>query len=220
MSTHKMKNERNKPGTSLSGDLLSKLREDILREHLLPGEKLTEQRICDGYGVSRTPVREALKQLESEGLIETIPNRGAFVVGFSKQDMQDMFALRKIYELQAVRWAIARIEKDELEDLEEIFDFMEFYTQKQDCRRMMDINTSFHQLIYNASRNRMLQNVLSSYQLYIKYSKQTHSYATEDLNEILDEHRAIFQAFQDKDEDAGAAAMERHIDNSCRRAAL
>ena len=113
---------------SLSGDLFFKLRADILAERLRPGEKLTEQRLCDMYKVSRTPVREALKQLAAEGLLETIPNRGAFVSGLSRGDMDDIFTLREIYELQAVRWAIARITEEGLAELDEILDFMEFYT--------------------------------------------------------------------------------------------
>jgi DNA-binding GntR family transcriptional regulator len=202
----------------LSGDLFFKLQEAILTETLRPGEKLTEQRVCDTYGGSRTPVREALKQLETEGLIETIPHRGAFVVGFSKRDMEDMFALRKIYETQAVRWAVARAVKREREALEEIFEFMEFYTQRLDTRRMTDININFHQLIYNASKNRMLRQILSSYQIYIKYSRQTRPYQKEDLPALLSEHREIFEAFQAGDADAGARAMLRHIDNSMKRA--
>ncbi|MDR3294749.1 MAG: GntR family transcriptional regulator [Clostridiales Family XIII bacterium] len=202
----------------LSGDLFSRLRVDILTEKLRPGEKLTEQRLCNSYAVSRTPVREALKQLEAEGLVEMFPNRGAFVVGFSRRDMDDMFALRKAYELQAVRWAVERITEEQFAALEETFEFMEFYTQKNDTKKMMDINTGFHQLIYNASLNRMLQRVLSSYQIYIKYSRQTRPYKEKDLPAILDEHREIFLAFRQNDAEAAVRAMERHISQSRNRA--
>jgi len=156
----------------ISNNLFSKLQKDILQGKMRAGEKLTEQSICDKYKVSRTPVREALRQLEMEGLIETIPNRGAFVIGFSSQDMADMYELRKAYEVQAVKWAIERITDEEMEDLEETFEFMEFYTQKNDIDKMLNINTGFHQLIYTASHNRMLQHVLSSYQIYIKHSRK------------------------------------------------
>ncbi|MDR3242560.1 MAG: GntR family transcriptional regulator [Clostridiales Family XIII bacterium] len=205
-------------GLPLSGSLFLKLREDILKEDLKRGEKLTEQRICDEYRVSRTPVREALKQLETEGLIEVIPNRGAHVVGFSKQDMEDLFVLRKLYELQAVRWAVARITKEEMEKLEETFDFMEFYTRKNDRKKMRDINNRFHQIIYGASRNRTLQQALSSYQAYMKYSSQNAPYEEEHLQTVFDEHKKIYEAFLADDAGAGAEAMGRHIDNSFRRA--
>ena len=89
---------------ALSTDLYSNLRKDILKGNLHQGEKLTEQQICDQYRVSRTPVREAFKQLELEGFIENIPNRGAFVIGLSSQDIEDLYELRKSYEILAVKW--------------------------------------------------------------------------------------------------------------------
>ena len=79
---------------NLSNSLFHQLRTDILQGKLKPGEKLTEQRICQEYVVSRTPVREAFQKLENDGLIETIPNRGAFVVGVSDRDIADMYVLQ------------------------------------------------------------------------------------------------------------------------------
>jgi len=204
---------------ALSTDLFSNLRKDILQGKLHQGEKLTEQQICDEYNVSRTPVREAFRQLELEGFIETIPNRGAFVVGFSDQDIQDMYELRKSYEVLAVKWAIERITKDEYEKLEESFEFMEFYTQKKDVEKMLNINMNFHELIYKASHNRMLYHILSSYQLYIKQSKSPNrDVSSTYLDEILQEHRAIFEAFKSKDTKAGIDAVSRHLDHAKRRA--
>ncbi|HYE67862.1 MAG TPA: GntR family transcriptional regulator, partial [Anaerovoracaceae bacterium] len=165
------------------------------------------------------PVREAFRQLELEGFIETIPNRGAFVVGFSDQDIQDMYELRKSYEVLAVKWAIERITKDEYEKLEESFEFMEFYTQKKDVEKMLNINMNFHELIYKASHNRMLYHILSSYQLYIKQSKSPNrDVSSTYLDEILQEHRAIFEAFKSKDTKAGIDAVSRHLDHAKRRA--
>lgn len=205
---------------ALSTDLFTNLRKDILQGKLRQGEKLTEQQICDEYNVSRTPVREAFRQLELEGFIETIPNRGAFVVGFSSQDIQDMYELRKSYEVLAVKWAIERITKEELEKLEESFEFMEFYTQKKDYDKMLNINMNFHELIYKASHNRMLYHILSSYQLYIKQSKSSsrNGASSDYLDEILEEHRAIFNAFKDQNVDAGITAVTRHLDNAKNRA--
>lgn len=204
---------------ALSTDLFSNLRKDILQGKLHQGEKLTEQQICDEYNVSRTPVREAFRQLELEGFIETIPNRGAFVVGFSPMDIQDMYELRKSYEVLAVKWAIERITKEEYEKLEEAFEFMEFYTQKKDVEKMLNINMNFHELVYKASHNRMLYHILSSYQLYIKQSKTSNrDVSSTYLDEILLEHRAIFEAFKNKDTAAGIAAVSSHLDNAKLRA--
>lgn len=198
----------------LSTNLYSELQEDILTGKLKAGEKLTEQKICNEYKVSRTPVREALRQLEMDGLIENIPNRGAFVLGLSEQDVEDMYVLRKAYEVQAVRWAIERITEEELNELEETFEFMEFYTMKNDINKMLNINTAFHQIIYNATHNRMLKQLLSSYQVYLKHCNPSNYYAPDYLTNVLKEHKAIFDAFMAKDVEGGALAMSIHMDNS------
>ena len=201
----------------LSKDLLSALRCDILKGKYARGFKLTEQRLCSDYKVSRTPVREAIYKLEAEGLIETVPNKGAFVIGVSGQDIRDMFALRKLNEVQAVKWAIERITDDELDTLEETFEFMKFYTQKNDVEKMFNINMNFHQIIYIASHNTILRNILSSYQLYLKFTNQEFSGSDSRLAALLSEHQEIFNAFKTKDIDAGADAMSKHLDNSLKR---
>lgn len=193
------------------------LQKDILTGKLKPGEKLTEQNLCRLYGVSRTPVREALRQLEADGLVENILNRGAFVIGMTEQDYEDMFELRKVYEIQAVKWAIERITEEEMDKLEETFEFMEFYTLRNDIEKMLTINTGFHQVIYEASHNRMLLKMLSSYQSFLKYKGIESVYSDDYLTTVLEEHRAIFKAFKDKDVKAGALAMEVHINRAKER---
>ena len=204
---------------TLATDLSTRLKEDILTGKLKKNQKLTEAAICEEYRVSRTPVREALVALEAEGLIETIPNRGAFVLGLSEQDKKDIYILRGIYEVQATRWAIERITEEEMEALSENFDFMEFYTMKKDVEKMLNINVNFHRMIYRASHNRLLQNLLSSYQIYVKHINKPNPASPKDkyLNDVLDEHRAIFRAFVEKDPEAGAKAMEIHMKNSQER---
>ena len=162
-------------------------------------------------------MREALRQLEADGLVENILNRGAFVVGMSEQDYEDMFELRKAYEVQAVKWAIERITEEEMDRLEETFEFMEFYTLRNDIDKMLTINSGFHQVIYEASHNRMLKKLLSSYQNYLKYKGIESAYDDDYLTTVLEEHRAIFKAFKDKDVKAGTLAMEMHIDRARER---
>lgn len=214
MALYKFPPETTVGSQPLSSSLFSRLQTDILTGKIRSGEKLTEQRICEQYSVSRTPVREALRQLETDGLIESIPNRGAYVIGFSSQDIEDMYQLRKIYEIQAVRWAIERITDEELDQLEETFEFMEFYTMKGDKEKMLNINTHFHQLIYSASHNRMLQHLLASYQIYIKHIRTSSRSDKEYLKLVLEEHRAIFEAIKARDVRAAALAMEIHMDHS------
>ena len=117
MVLYKFSDDSERSNAPLSNSLLGKLQKDILTGKLRPGQKLTEQQLCKEYEVSRTPVREALRQLEMDGLVENILNRGAFVIGMSEQDYEDMFELRKAYEIQAVKWAIERITDEEMDTL-------------------------------------------------------------------------------------------------------
>ena len=217
MVTYKFSEDTEVTNAPMSSGLLAKLQKDILTGRFQPGDKLTEQALCREYGVSRTPIREALRQLEESGLVENRLNRGAFVVGMSQQDYEDMFELRKVYEAQAVRWAIERITDEEMEKLEETFEFMEFYTMRKDIDKMLVINAGFHQVIYEASHNRMLRKLLSSYKTFLKYKEAGAVYESNYLTTVLEEHRAIFKAFIDRDVQAGAEAMERHIENAKKR---
>jgi len=201
----------------ISTSLLAKLQRDILTGKLKPGQKLTEQDLCKEYEVSRTPIREALRQLEADGLVENILNRGSFVIGMSEQDYEDMFEMRKAYEIQAVEWAIERITDEEMDKLEETFEFMEFYTMRNDIDKMLVINAGFHQVIYEASHNRMLQKLLSSYQNFLKYKGSEAVYDKNYLTTVLAEHREIFRAIKEKDVKAGKLAMEIHINRAKER---
>jgi len=202
----------------LSTDLINKLRIEILTERMRSGDKLTEQAICEKFSVSRTPVREAFKNLESEGLVEMVPNRGAFVIGLTVDDIRDLYAIRMLNEMQAVRWAIERRTKEEMESIEESFDFMRFYTERNDAKRMRSINANFHKRIAAASHNRILADSLARIQDYTRYSSRVLPYLKTDLAVILKELKAVFAAFKSNDVEAGEIAMKKHIENSLKRA--
>lgn len=203
-----------KTNQPLSAGLYSELQKDILSGAIPDGSKLTEQAVCKRYGVSRTPVREAFRQLEADGLIENIPNRGAFVTGLTKRDISDLFDLRILFEVQAVEWAIKRMNSEEIDKLAESLEFMEFYTLKEDVEKVLSFNTQFHNIIYTATRNRMIQKTLSIYHTYLKYSAPHKTYTEESLRSILEEHKAIYDAFETRNAAAGRKAMEYHMEQS------
>lgn len=198
----------------LSAGLYTELQKDILSGDLPDKSKLTEQAVCKRYNVSRTPVREALRQLEADGLIENIPNRGAYVTGLSKRDISDLFDLRALFEVQAVEWAIKRMGSEDIDSLAEVMEFMEFYTLKEDAAKVLSFNSRFHSLIYEGTGNRKLQRSLEVYQTYLKYSAPHRSYTESDLKTILEEHRAIYEAFESRNAAAGRKAMEYHMEQS------
>ena len=206
--------QSDKSGQPLSAGLYTELQTDILSGAIPDGSKLTENAICQRYNVSRTPVREAFRQLEADGLIENIPNRGAFVTGLSRRDISDLFDLRALFEVQAVEWAIKRMTQEDIDELSETVDFMEFYTLKNDIDKLLSFNSQFHNIIYAGTKNRMIRKTLSIYQTYLKHSAPAKTYTGDYLKMILDEHKAIYAAFETRNLAAGRKAMEYHMEQS------
>ena len=203
---------------SLTDEIADVVRERILKGEYEIGEKIKENQIATELKVSRTPIREAFKLLENEGLIDYIPNRGCFAKGFTKQDVDDIYAVREALEELAVRWAVARITEPELLALEEQVDLMEFYTKKKDKKKVLELNTSFHEVIYASARSRFLAQVLRSYKEYIEKTRKSIFYEQSYLEGILSEHRAIFEAIKDRDEERVVEAISKHLEASHERA--
>ena len=203
---------------SLTDEIADVVRERILKGEYEIGEKIKENQIASELKVSRTPIREAFKLLENEGLIDYIPNRGCFAKGFTKQDVDDIYAVREALEELAVRWAVARITEPELTALEEQVDLMEFYTKKKDKKRVLELNTSFHEVIYASARSRFLAQGLRSYKEYIEKTRKSIFYEQSYLEGILSEHRAIFEAIKDRDEERAVEAISKHLEASQDRA--
>ncbi|MBP3897242.1 MAG: GntR family transcriptional regulator [Mogibacterium sp.] len=207
-------NSAEKNSQPLSAGLYQEIQKDILSGVFESGSKLTEAAVCKRYSVSRTPVREAFRQLEADGLIENIPNRGAFVTGLTKRDISDLFDLRSLFEIQAVEWAIKRMDDDDIDVLRETVEFMEFYTLKDDIEKVLSFNSQFHNTIYAGTKDRMIQRTLSTYQTYLKHSAPAKTFTGGYLRTILEEHKAIFAAFENRNVAAGRKAMEYHMEQS------
>ena len=112
---------------SLRGRVFHKLREDILSGRYEEHEELKEMAISEEMGVSRTPVREAFRQLELEGLIRIIPNKGAYVTGITEKDVKDIYMIRSLLEGLCARWATEHITKEQMEEMEENVYLAEFH---------------------------------------------------------------------------------------------
>ena len=203
-----------KSAQPISANLYSELQTAILSGEIPDGSKLTEQAVCKKYNVSRTPVREAFRQLEADGLIENIPNRGAYVTALSRRDISDLFDLRSLFEVQAIEWAIKRMTSEDIDALRETVEFMEFYTLRGDIEKVLMFNSQFHSILYAGTKDRMIQKTLSTYQTYLKHSAPAKTYTGDYLKIILDEHKAIFEAVESKNPAAGRKAMEYHMEQS------
>lgn len=202
---------------SLSEEIESILRERILKGRYAIGERLKENRIADELKVSRTPIREAFRQLEKEGLVKTIPNRGSFAFGLTRRDIQDIYTVRAVVEALAVEWAVAHMEEEDLQRLQDAFERMEFYTLKKDSERVLENNKVFHEIIYDASGSRFLAQILKSYQEYVEKTRKATVFCSENLPSILEEHRSILEAIRSKDKDSAVERITTHLNNSKQR---
>ncbi|MGM0378780.1 MAG: GntR family transcriptional regulator [Bacillota bacterium] len=199
---------------SLTTLIFDRVRDEIINGDYNPGDKLIENRLAKELGVSRTPVREALKQLELDGLVESIPNRGVIVKGISDQDIYDIYTVRISIETIAARWAVERMTEKDLEELEEIYDLMEFFTSKGNAKRIFELNTEFHEKIYSSTKSRFLENILRDFQLFIK-STRLESLKTEGrLDKALKEHKEILNALKDRDADRACKYIRQHIETA------
>lgn len=173
-----------------------------------------ETRLAEELGVSRTPIREAIRQLELEGLVVSIPNRGVFVQGISKQDIDDIYTIRHLIEGQAVRWAVERIEEEELKELEEIVELMEYYTRKKDFEQLAKLDTRFHDVIYDACKSKVLRHTLSSLHHYIQKARLHSLKVPHRALDTLHEHRAILDAIERHDPEDAETLMAQHISHA------
>ena len=136
---------------SLGGRVFKRLREDILKGRYKQQDELREATIGKELGVSRTPVREALRQLELEGLVTIVPNKGAYVTGISQKDIWDIYQMRQYLEGMCARWAAEHITEDQLEELEETILLSEFQMKKENGynkEQVTGLDGRFHTILY------------------------------------------------------------------------
>lgn len=186
----------------------------ILTEEFSEGDSLSEIKLSEKLGVSRTPVREALMQLELEGLVKNIPNKGAVVVGISKKDIKDIYEIRIRIEGLAARLCAEEIGCEELKAMEQIIELQEFYLLKNDTEQIWKLDSDFHKIIYDASRSRPLQFMLTNFHNYIKRARDRSVQAEGRAEKTVAEHRAILDAVKSRDADLAETRMARHIINA------
>ena len=196
---------------------------DILRERILSGEygigeKIKEAAVADELKVSRTPIREAFKNLQKEGLIEYIPNRGCFARGFTKRDIDDIYDIRKALEILTIKWAIEGISDKEIDELKKQCQMMRNYASKHENQKALKVNPVFHDVIYRAAGSRFMTRVLHSYKDYITDTREAIFYDDEYLAQVIEEHEAILKAIEKRDVEMATAAMADHLDRSKKRA--
>ena len=204
---------------SLRGRVFRRLREDILSGVYKENDELREAGIGEELGVSRTPVREDLRQLELEGLVTIIPNKGAYVTGISLKDVHDIYMIRSMLEGLCARWATRYITEEQIEELEEVILLSEFHLKRKSAKKkgaekaqqVSELDGKFHKVLYHASNSRILEHVLSDFHKYVKMARTMSVEEEHRAERSIGEHRAILEAIKARDEELAERLANEHI---------
>ncbi len=189
------------------------VRESIFSGRFAPGDRITEQEAVQLSGVSRTPVREALRRLQSQGLVEMEPNLGAVVANWSSEDAEEIFELRAMLECFATRLAGARITLEHLERMRELAmaQLDEVKRKRPDLDRIAELNNEFHQELYAAAGNRRLNRILISLIEPTLVIRTFQHYSDEALRRSARQHLEIVELLESADAEGAEAVMRSHV---------
>lgn len=189
------------------------LREAILKGELKPGERLMELQLAAKLGVSRTPIREAIRMLEQEGLAVTVPRKGAEVARMTEKDMEDVLVVRAALDGLAVELACDNITAEQLGQLQNAERRFGSCIKNGDLKKIAEADVEFHEVIYRATGNARLVTMLSNlreqmYRYRVEYLKDSDNYP-----ELLREHQAIVEGISKRDKKHVAEVMRSHVYN-------
>ncbi len=193
--------------------VFKKLRQEILLGKLLPGERLMEIHLAQRLGVSRTPIREAIRKLELEGLVTMIPRRGAEVAQISGKDLKDVLEVRTSLERLAVRLACERITDEQLSELHEACEHFAAVTRTKDMTAITQADVELHDVIFRSTGNRKLEQMISN------LSEQMYRYRFEYIKDasyhtlLIEEHERIYQSIASRDCERAEQEISDHITN-------
>jgi DNA-binding GntR family transcriptional regulator len=208
---------------ALRHDVAEALRDSISTGNLKPGQRILEQELAEELGVSRLPIREAIRQLEHEGLLVTIPHRGAFVATASEQDIREMFSLREALESLAARLVAHRASPGEVNQLQALVDQMREKSAQRDFARLFEIDTEFHTLLCTFSRHgRLLKHWNLVYGQWRALDSLMDEIPTLDalpdehpiirtLRDFAKMHQAVVDAIRAGDAARAEGAMRKHM---------
>lgn len=190
------------------------IRQAIIDGTLEPGQRLMETQLAEELGVSRTPVREAIRKLELANFVVMIPRRGAYVADISLKDISEVFEIRGALEALAAELAAERASEEEIEQLERLLVEIGKSIEKRDVEALVALDTEFHDLLYRASRNERLEQLLSQLREHIqRFRTETLSHPAR-MKVALEEHRQIVEALAARDGDLARQLAAEHIESA------
>lgn len=190
------------------------LRDAIVNQTLKPGERLMEKELADEMGVSRTPVREAIRKLELEGYVIMIPRKGAYVAGLSIKDINEVFEIRGALEALAAGLAAQRASEEEIEEMELSLALEASHFETSDLLKTIEVDTKFHDLIFKASKNSRLMGMVKDLREQVQRFRTTTLAVPGRMKFALDEHRKIIECIAARDIEAAQRAAGDHIESA------
>ncbi len=189
------------------------LRKEILTGELKPGERLMELHLANRLGVSRTPIREAIRKLELEGLVIMVPRKGAEVAQITEKSLKDTLEVRRALDALCVELACDRIGSEELTALSDACDAFEKATMTRNPQKIAQADVALHDIIVQATGNSRLVQLVNNlseqmYRYRFEYIKEESSH-----EQLMKEHRIIYESIRDKDKETAARTARLHIDN-------
>lgn len=199
---------------SLAQQVFEKIEYNILSGKYEIGEIISEKRLSNELGVSRTPVRESLRRLMEENLVAESP-RGTIVLGITEKDVDDAYEVKKMIEIPAAIKAGENIDNEGIKKIMDIVEQQEFYAQKGDKEKLSNLDTDFHDLIYSYCGSRVLEGILKPLNhKIIKFRQASLEYNENRVPKSIDEHRKIAEAMKNKDAKSIEKSMLIHIENA------
>lgn len=188
------------------------LRQAIFEGRFKTGERLVEHELAEKLNVSRTPVREALRKLEIEGLVEHIPRKGVVIKGFKKEDIIEIFTIRGVLEGLAVRYVANNITEAEIKQLEELVELMRKSNSKGDIDKLMNQCKEFNEIIIRASKMPRLIEMINTLQEYTEKTRRVTMASNNRRIDVLKEHEEIFKAIAERDPDRAEKLVKEHLE--------
>ncbi len=202
--------------TTLHQEIVSRIRKMIQKGTLVRGQKVNEKDLCEAMGVSRTPVREALRQLTSEGLIQLIPHKGAFVSQPCIEEISDLFEVMSVLEGTCTRLAATHMTDKDLQKIEALHEELEAHYQNRDHEAYLKTNHVFHVFIQELTGNRVLNDVINGLRQKVLLYRQRQLYQPERFDQSIQEHRNLLGAFRTRDPESAESLMKHHLLIQCK----
>lgn len=184
---------------TLREKILENIRDAIISGSMVPGSRVSEPELAERYGISRTPIREAFRQLESEGYLTVIPRKGAVVSSFAQKDVEEFYAIKSILEGYAARRACRNLTEREIDRLESINERLAEMAQQDDVRHFFRVHNDFHDLFIKAADNEKLRDMINGLVTRFQRLRLMSLSLPGRMSQSVQEHRKIIAAFRARD---------------------